>query len=60
MSDQKRKEEVRQAKLKVLLDLSKEEQRLLSRVLRVEAENLHMERPRVKDDLLKIVREEIL
>lgn len=41
---------------KVLSALTKDEQRLLSQVIRIEDENLHLPRPRVKDDLVRQVR----
>ena len=60
MTEQERKNRIRKEKLDVLKSLSREEQKLLSRVLREEADNLHMINPRgINDQLLKIVREEI-
>ena len=49
------KEQIRQ----VLVDLSKDEQRLLSDVLRVEAAHLDQKNPRVTDDILKLVKQVI-
>jgi hypothetical protein len=43
--------------LEAIKKLSPQEQELLARVLKVEREKLYQERPRVKEDLLKAVRE---
>ena len=43
--------------LLVSLATSQQEQDLLARVLKIEREKLYLERPRVKDDLLRAVRE---
>ena len=43
--------------LEAIKKLSPQEQELMARVLKVEREKLYLERPRVKDDLLKAVRE---
>jgi len=48
-------EEVRQ----LLATLSGEERQLLSRVLKIEHDVLYSSRPRVREDLLKAVREVI-
>lgn len=60
MTEQERKARIRKAKLEILTSLSIPEQRLLSRVLRVESDNLHRLKPHgIKEELLKVVREEI-
>ena len=51
-----RHEELRKAMLEVLNELSIEERRLFNDVLKLEQENLHMDRPRVKDEMLALVR----
>lgn len=43
--------------LEAIKKLSPQEQDLLVRVLKIEREKLYLERPRVKDDLLRAVRE---
>jgi hypothetical protein len=43
--------------LEAIKRLSPQEQDLLARVLKVEREKLYQERPRVKEDLLRAVRE---
>lgn len=48
-------EKVRQ----LLVSLSTEERQLLGRVLKIEHEVLYSAKPRVRDDLLKAVREVI-
>ena len=40
-----------------LKKLNQKEQELLARVLHIEREKLYQERPRVKEDLLRAVRE---
>ena len=57
MSDiqQSSKEQIR----KILTELSEPERKLLSQILKVEQENLHLERPRVKARILRLVREGI-
>ena len=51
----------RQNKLRAILEeLTDEEQRLFSAVLKVEQQKLHMERPRhIQDDLWKVISETI-
>ena len=43
----------------VLQVLSEEERRIFSEVLKIEAANLHLEKPRVKDDIVQAVRRAI-
>ena len=43
----------------ILLKLSEREQTLLSAVIRIERDNLHIRRPRLKPELLNKVREVI-
>ena len=43
----------------ILLELNEREQTLLSAVIRIERDNLHIERPRLKSELLNKVREVI-
>ena len=43
----------------ILEDLANEEQRLLSEVLRVEQEKLHMKNPKVTEDIWKAIVETI-
>ena len=43
--------------LEAIKKLTPQEQDLLARVLKVEREKLYQERPRVKEDLLRAVRE---
>jgi hypothetical protein len=43
--------------LEAVKKLSPKEQDLLARVLKIEREKLYLERPRVKEDLLRAVRE---
>ena len=45
--------------IEALKKLSRQEQELLVKVLKIEREKLYQERPRVKDDLLRAVREVI-
>ena len=54
-SEEKLKSEI----MKVLQGLSEEERQIFSEVLKIEAANLYLERPRVKDDLLQAVRKAI-
>lgn len=59
MSNQRRKE-AQQRIRQLLLKLTDEEQKLLQRVLKFEKEHLHYKRPpRVKEDLLAMVDEEL-
>lgn len=44
---------------KILMSLKEEERRLFSRVIKIERDNLHLQKPKVKDDILKAVREVI-
>ena len=44
---------------KILMSLEEEERRLFSKVVNIERENLHLAKPKVKDDILKAVREVI-
>jgi hypothetical protein len=48
---------IRPRVLEAIKKLSPQEQDLLARVLKVEREKLYQERPRVKEDLLRAVRE---
>lgn len=43
----------------ILLELAEPERKLLTSVLRVERDHLHMKKPHVKESLLKAVREVI-
>lgn len=43
----------------VLQSLSEEERAIFSEVLMIESANLHLERPRVKDDIIQAVRRAI-
>jgi hypothetical protein len=43
----------------LLMSLEDDERRLLSRVLKIESDNLHLAKPRVKEDLIKAVKETI-
>lgn len=45
--------------LKILTELSEPERKLLSQVLKLEQENLHLKAPRLKADILRFVREVI-
>lgn len=54
-----RREEVRRRIREAMSELDDAEKHLLNRVLQIEQENLHMTRPRVKEDLLKAVRDTI-
>ena len=49
------KEEV----LELLGSLTEPERKLLSRILVIEQNNLHLEKPRVKNDLVKAIKEVI-
>ena len=51
MSDVKRRVQA------LLQDLSTEERQLLNRVLRLEHEHLHQQKPRLKEDLMRVARE---
>ncbi len=42
-----------------LLSLSPEERVLLSKILQIERDNLHQQKPRIREDLLRAVREVI-
>ncbi len=42
--------------LKVLQSLTLEEQKLLRKVLQIEDENIHLERPRVAEEIVRQVR----
>ena len=53
------KEKLKSEIMKVLQGLSEEERQIFSEVLKIEAANLYLERPRVKDDLLQAVRKAI-
>jgi hypothetical protein len=48
---------VRASAADILKKLNAKEQELLVRVLKIEREKLHLEKPRVKDELLSAVRE---
>ena len=43
----------------VLQSLTEEERAIFSEVLKIESANLHLERPRVKDDIIQAVRRAI-
>lgn len=45
--------------IEILNQLTEDERKLFSAVMQVERENLHLERPHVKQDLLQRVREYI-
>lgn len=55
----KRHAETKKRKVEALMKLSETERKLLARFLQIEKENLHLSKPRVKDDLLRAVREVI-
>lgn len=44
---------------KILMSLGTDERTLFTRVVKIERDNLHLEKPKVKDDILKAVREVI-
>lgn len=48
--------QVKEDVMRVLQDLTEPQRRLFTEVLRIESENLHLERPRVKDDIVQAVR----
>jgi hypothetical protein len=48
---------VREKTKEVLLGLTQQEGALLSRILKLERDFLHQKRPRIKDELLRAVRE---
>lgn len=50
-------ESIKPQVLEAIKKLSSQEQDLLVRVLKIEREKLYQERPRVKEDLLRAVRE---
>ena len=50
---------VREQIVEVLKELNEQERELLSRVLRIERDKLYQERPRVKEEILRAVREVI-
>lgn len=50
------REKVRAEIAKVLGALTTEEQHLLSKVIRIEEDQIHLTRPRVKDELVRQVR----
>jgi len=50
------REQVAEQIRSVLLGLSEPERRLLNAVLKLEQENLYLDRPRVKDDIIAEVR----
>ncbi len=54
-----RRQEVREQTRAVLAKLSRPERQLLSRILKIEHEHVHLKRPRVKDEMLRAVRENI-
>ena len=53
------KDEVREKIRAAIVTLNEDEQKLLSRVLHIERGKLYQQKPRVKEDLLKAVREVI-
>ena len=53
------RDKVKASILEVLSGLTEDERRLLSEVMRVEAENLHLKKPHIKDELVKKVRQVI-
>jgi hypothetical protein len=57
--NQARRQEVRERTREVLDGLSKPERQLLSRVLKIEHEHVHLQRFRAKEDMLRAVRETI-
>ena len=50
-------EKLKEKIITILKDLNEKERELLSKVLIIEKEKLYQDKPRVKDDLLKAVRE---
>jgi hypothetical protein len=57
--NQERRHEVRERTRDVLESLSTPERKLLTQILRIEHENVHLKKPRVKEDMLRAVRETI-
>ena len=53
------RDKVKSAIMSVLQSLSEEERRLLGEVMRLEAQNLHLRKPQIKEDLVKVVRQVI-
>ena len=43
----------------ILKSLEEQERRLFSRVVKIERDNLHLPKPKVKDEILRAVREVI-
>jgi hypothetical protein len=54
------REQLKEQVRAVLLALTEPERKLLSAVLKLEAENLYLERPRVKEDIITEVRKVIV
>jgi hypothetical protein len=44
---------------KILGDLTPAELKLAYHVIKIEKDNMHIQKPRIKDDMLKVVREVI-
>jgi hypothetical protein len=58
-SDQERAEELKERLKQAIQPLSKQEIVLFNSILRIEHGNLHLQRPRVKHDMLKIVQDSL-
>jgi hypothetical protein len=57
--NQERRQEVRERTREILESLSTPERNLLTQILRIEHANVHLKKPRLKDDMLRAVRETI-
>ncbi len=55
--NQERRHEVRERTREVLEGLSEPERQLLSRVLKIEHQHVHLQRFRAKENMLRAVRE---
>lgn len=59
MTSQSR-EQMKEKVTEILLQLTEPERKILSAVLRLEAENLYLEKPRVKEEIIAEIRKVIL
>ena len=59
MTSQSR-EQMKEKVTEILLQLTEPERKILSAVLRLEAENLYLEKPRVKEEIIAEIRKMIL
>jgi len=53
------REKVKAAIMEALSGLTEDERKLFGEVLTLEVEQLHLERPRIREDLVKIVKQVI-